>query len=75
MHCSECPHLRELLENPSAEWFQSHGWSAGRVADAIKRHRSTVHRWFTTGCIPAEGRYDLARLAISIIHGGGRREQ
>ena len=72
MRCSDCPHLRELLENPSPEWFAAAGWSPARIADALKRNRSTVHRWFTSGHVPAEGRYDLARLALSIIHGGGR---
>lgn len=73
--CLRCPHLPHLLQNPSAEWFAAAGWSAGRVADAIWRHRSTVHRWFQSGNIPPEGRNDLARLALSIVHEGcGRHD-
>lgn len=72
--CASCPRLRQLLENPTREWFRAHGWSDGRVADALKRNRSTVYRWFESGNIPAEGRYDLARLALDIVHRGGRHD-
>lgn len=72
--CATCEHLPELLANPTREWFNRHGWSDSRIADALKRNRSTIYRWLSTGNIPAEGRYDLARLALSIIHGGASHE-
>lgn len=71
MRCAECPHLAALVQNPSPAWLMAHGWTAGKLAQALGVSRSSTSRWLKSGRIPASAKYDVGRLVLGVVHGEG----